>query len=198
MPAALNVDWKEIKYAAAAGCSYQVLAGRFGVKTETIKKRAQREMWAVPGRFGAERNGPVVGVSPMSQREVSREVSRHVAGTPDVPVGTLAAPPTAQEVVMDVWKSRIEESREDWQTIGKRLRAHALKESEVDPDGTLRLAEKLKTVQDIERKNYGLDKDQGPTVNLAIGCLSDVMDDGFDPESGSDQVVDAEFSEVAE
>ena len=134
----------------------------------------------------------------MRQRGVSRELPKVSSGVSQVSAGTLAAPPTAQEVVMDVWKSRIEESREDWQTIGQRLRSHALTESEVNPDGALRLAEKLKTVQDIERKNYGLDKDQGPTVNLAIGCLSDVMDDGFDPESGSDQVVDADFESVTE
>jgi hypothetical protein len=56
-----------------------------------------------------------------------------------------------------IWQKRAEEAREDWNVITGKVRKHL---KDAPPDAIVAKADKLKAINDIERKNLGLDKDQ--------------------------------------
>lgn len=51
MPAALDVNWQEVRRAAELGAELRHVAAQFGVSIEAVRKRAQREEWLTPHKL---------------------------------------------------------------------------------------------------------------------------------------------------
>lgn len=67
---ALPVDWSQIKLERCQGKTREAVALKHGVKTETIRKREQRELWPIIDRARRE-----LGLSQrLSQKEENREL----------------------------------------------------------------------------------------------------------------------------
>ena len=73
MPAALDVNWPEVRRAAEMGADLRIVAAKFGISIEAVRKRAQREQWLTPNKLAerlamAKANGKQgaseLGVSP--------------------------------------------------------------------------------------------------------------------------------------
>jgi len=73
------------------------------------------------------------------------------------------------EKVADIWADRAQKHRETMATVTDKVAELALT---MDPLTILGKADKVKIIDDIARRNYGLDSDSNPTISLAIGLLS--------------------------
>jgi hypothetical protein len=71
----------------------------------------------------------------------------------------------------NIWQRRAEQSKQDWHNITKKVRKKLL---DTPPEEILARAEKLKAINDIERKNLGLDQESSnPTFSVGIQLLGD-------------------------
>lgn len=97
----------------------------------------------------------------------------------------------ATEATRAIWTNRIEKSREDWHEITSKVRT-SLKSK--DGDVILAKADKVKAILEVERKNYGLDKEvpQAP-IALQFNLVGDVA-----VETGELEGVDAGLIDVDE
>jgi hypothetical protein len=78
---------------------------------------------------------------------------------------------TAVQSVATLWQRRGEEAKQDWHNITKKVRKKLL---DTPPEEILARAEKLKAINDIERKNLGLDQESSnPTFSVGIQLLGD-------------------------
>lgn len=68
----------------------------------------------------------------------------------------------------DIWADRANKHRESMGRITDRLAKHV---ETLDDSAILSKVEKLKVVDDIARRNLGLDQQSNPTLNLAVGLL---------------------------
>jgi len=88
--------------------------------------------------------------------------------------GALRAPSKDNETVQAIaglWQRRGEEAKQDWHNITKKVRKKLL---DTPPEEILARAEKLKAINDIERKNLGLDQESSnPTFSVGIQLLGD-------------------------
>lgn len=73
----------------------------------------------------------------------------------------------------DVWADRAQRHRESMGRITDRLAKHV---ETLDDTAILSKVEKLKVVDDIARRNLGLDTQSNPTLNLAVGLLAGASD----------------------
>jgi hypothetical protein len=101
----------------------------------------------------------------------------------DIPLGTLCARASREQwsihrpqaktemheralsASASIWQQRADEAREDWCAITGKVRKHL---KDAPADAIIARADKLKAINEIERKNLGLDKDQGNT-HLQVG-----------------------------
>lgn len=185
MPAALKVDWAAIRLAAVAGrLSYEELAEQFGVEQATIRQRAKREGWTQRAITTGE---AVDNVLPKPRFSESEDLGLR---------GSERRMTTEQAVsraVTDTWAKRIEESKEGWHRITARGRKAI---ERMDDDEIVAVVDKAGKLFDMERKNLGLDKEQGNQTNVVIGFLNEGFTDAgegvFSPSD--DLVVEAEVS----
>ena len=77
------------------------------------------------------------------------------------------------EAVADIWADRAQRHRESMGRITDRLSKHV---ETLDDSAILAKVEKLKVVDDIARRNLGLDTQSNPTLNLAVGLLGAGLD----------------------
>lgn len=77
MPAALEVDWKEVEKAAIAGVPYSKIADTWQIKENAIRQRAWREKWAVPNRI--TQMAKEYGVTSCNEGGQNKQIAR-VAG----------------------------------------------------------------------------------------------------------------------
>ena len=90
MHAPLEIDWHAIKADRAKGFPFSELAARYGGSTNTIKQRAHREQWPVPGMSQAQElfqavkpKGPTLAkirenVAASAQQSITRAMERLV------------------------------------------------------------------------------------------------------------------------
>jgi len=55
MPAALPIDWPELRRAAETGVPLRTVAEKFGASFDAVRQRALREKWLIPSRVEALR-----------------------------------------------------------------------------------------------------------------------------------------------
>lgn len=147
MPAAIDVDWTEIRRKYELGVSVSAICAEFGVKSDTVFQRKVRGNWTSPTARTATKH---------AVKAVTREIAAQVAN---------ARPAIAQAV--KEWTERTHE------VAGKFIKKVSVKVEECeDPEDLQRLAGTLERADTVGRRALGLDRDapSGPTVvNVAIG-----------------------------
>ena len=89
------------------------------------------------------------------------------------PESVMQARTRNDAAVADIWADRAQKHRESMGRITERLAKHV---ETLDDSAMLAKVEKLKVVDDIARRNLGLDQQSNPTLNLAVGLLNGIAE----------------------
>jgi DNA primase large subunit len=90
----------------------------------------------------------------------------------------------ANDATMSIWHRRAEQSKEGWSKITSKVREH-LEEQPVET--LLAKADKAKVYMEMERKNLGMDADNGVQINFGVQLVG---------PSSSPQIVDISSESV--
>lgn len=152
MPAALPVDWPELRRAAETGVPLRKVAESFGASFDAVRQRALREKWLIPSRVEALR-----------EQQRATRLSQSVTNPPEngaIPPATLA---TAEQVNAESLVSMGESLRHTvLQKTLAALRRADLASLPIDSWSD------AKTAVEVGLKASGLEAaaGQGPSVNV--------------------------------
>ena len=153
------VDWNAVKLAYVQGFTFRELSNNFKIPYGTIGARASREKWntlKIPVKHGRQGQNPAPTFSEESTRQ------------------------SVANVVSDVWGERATASRDRWHRITKRVETHL---EELDPSQVLAKAQSVKAINEISRKNLGIEAAQTTNVSLGVFTIGDHLEsmDGLYP-----------------
>ena len=166
MPRPCDADWNAVKLAYVQGFTFQELTDNFKIPFGTISGRASREKWntlRLPIRPAKKGQCP--------SKVVPEDVTRQ----------------NVAEMARDVWSERANASRDRWHRITKRVETHL---EELEPGQILAKAQNVKALNEISRKNLGIEVAQTTSVSLGVFTIGDHLEsmDGLYP------VIEGEYS----
>jgi len=148
MPAALPIDWTEIRRACEAGMGLSEAARKWGVDSAAVRQRSKRENWIHP-----------VKVAKLAEqfRQQKRELSPTVTNAPEK---TLS--PTAQEAVTE----SVAEMGSQLKSVVMQKTLAALRKARLE-DLPIQSWGDAKTAVEVGLKVSGLESQaQGPSLNV--------------------------------
>jgi hypothetical protein len=151
MPAALPIDWTEIRRACEAGMGLSEAARKWGIDSAAVRMRASREKWIHPARV--ERLAA-------KYKEQKKELLRPVASTENPP--ETASVPTATEAVTE----SVAEMGSQLKSVVMQKTLAALRKARLE-DLPIQSWGDAKTAVEVGLKVSGLESQaQGPSLNV--------------------------------
>jgi hypothetical protein len=147
MPAALPIDWEEIRRACEAGMGLSEAARKWGIDSAAVRQRSKRENWIHP-----------VKVAKLAEqfRQQKRELSPTVTNAPEK---TLS--PTAQEAVTE----SVAEMGSQLKSVVMQKTLAALRKARLE-DLPIESWGDAKTAVEVGLKVSGLEANAGPSLNV--------------------------------
>jgi hypothetical protein len=147
MPAALPIDWTEIRRACEAGMGLSEAARKWGIDSAAVRQRSKRENWIHP-----------VKVAKLAEqfRQQKREMSPTVTNAPEK---TLS--PTAQEAVTE----SVAEMGSQLKSVVMQKTLAALRKARLE-DLPIESWGDAKTAVEVGLKVSGLEANAGPSLNV--------------------------------
>ena len=145
MPAALDVDWAEVRRTVESGVTLEETAERFGIQFRTVQKRSYREDWLTTTKL-----------EKMVAERRESAVSQAVTNTPK-----------SAEIVAD----SLAKSGEKLRSVALKLSLNALEKVDVEKM-PIKSWSDAATVFGMGAKAAGIDATAGPTVSILFGMDS--------------------------
>ena len=150
----MTEHWESIRRCAELGVPAKAIAEKFGVTTEAMRKRADRENWLIPSRLDKLKSKLAVG-------EDAAALSADCPKTPEKPSSDV---PNVQEFAVGTLAQIGDQLRHV--VAGKAL--SALKKADLS-SLPINNWQDAKIAAEVGLKAAGLDNASGPSVNVLFG-----------------------------